>query len=152
MACSLSSLPRASFCHWRGGSAAGPSHKRASPTICSPLSRSVFPERTTSSPRPAKQPLPLRPRLSTPPGWLRPAPEWPFVNKHRSETPGYVRANPLIWFVNLADNRGPDRRPSGPHPQRISSCYIKALRSSELGSRFGAYSQPSRDLKPASPW
>jgi hypothetical protein len=51
-----------------------------------------------------------------------------------------VRANPLIQFVNLADNRGPDRRRSGPHPERISSCYIKALRSSELGSRFGAYS------------
>jgi hypothetical protein len=44
--------------------------------------------------------------------------------------------------VNLADNRGPDRRRCGPHPERISSCYIKALRSSELGSRFGAYSQP----------
>ena len=52
-----------------------------------------------------------------------------------------MRANLLIWFVNLADNRGPDRRRSGPHPERISSCYIKALRSSELGSRFGAYSQ-----------
>jgi len=26
MACSLSSLPRASFYHWRGGSTAGPSH------------------------------------------------------------------------------------------------------------------------------
>jgi hypothetical protein len=62
------------------------------------------------------------------------------VNKHRSGTPGYVRANLLIYFVNLADNRGPDRRRSGPHPERISSCYIKALRSSELGSRFGAYS------------
>jgi hypothetical protein len=54
---------------------------------------------------------------------------------------GYVRANPLISFVNLADNRGPNRRRSGPHPERISTCYIKALRSSELGSRFGAYSQ-----------
>jgi len=64
-----------------------------------------------------------------------------FVNKHRRRTPGYVRANPLIEFVNLADNRGPDRRRSGPYPDRISSCYIKALRSSELGSRFGAYSQ-----------
>jgi hypothetical protein len=63
------------------------------------------------------------------------------VNKHRRRTPGYVRANPLIEFVNLADNRGPDRRRSGPYPERISSCYIKALRSSELGSRFGAYSQ-----------
>jgi hypothetical protein len=52
-----------------------------------------------------------------------------------------VRANPLIEFVNLADNRGPDRRRSGPYPERISSCYIKALRSSGLGSRFGAYSQ-----------
>ena len=62
------------------------------------------------------------------------------VNKHRRRTPGYVRANPLIEFVNLADNRGPDRRRSGPYPERISSCYIKALRSSELGSRFGAYS------------
>ena len=55
------------------------------------------------------------------------------VNKHRRRTPGYVRANPLIEFVNLADNRGPDRRRSGPYPERISSCYIKALRSSELG-------------------
>jgi hypothetical protein len=63
------------------------------------------------------------------------------VNKHRRRTPGYVRANPLIEFVNLADNRGPDRRRSGPYPERISSCYVKALRSSELGSRFGAYSQ-----------
>src|SRR5246127_3344817 len=63
------------------------------------------------------------------------------VNKHRSGTPGLREANRLIWFVNLADNRGPDRRRSGPHPKRISSCYIKALRSSELGSRFGAYSQ-----------
>ena len=62
------------------------------------------------------------------------------VNKHRSGTPGLREANRLIWFVNLADNRGPDRRRSGPHPKRISSCYIKALRSSELGSRFGAYS------------
>ena len=64
------------------------------------------------------------------------------VNKHRRRTPGYVRANPLIEFVNLADNRGPDRRRSGPYPELISSCYIKALRSSEVGSRFGAYSQP----------
>jgi hypothetical protein len=63
------------------------------------------------------------------------------VNKHRSGTPGYVGPNPLIQFVNLADNRGPDRRRSGPHRERISSCYIEALRSSELGSRFGAYSQ-----------
>ena len=55
--------------------------------------------------------------------------------------PGLREANRLIWFVNLADNRGPDRRRSGPHPKRISLCYIKALRSSELGSRFGAYSQ-----------
>jgi hypothetical protein len=55
-----------------------------------------------------------------------------------------VRANPLIEFVNLADNRGPDRRRSGSYPERISSCYIKALRSSELGSRFGAYSYPGR--------
>jgi hypothetical protein len=47
----------------------------------------------------------------------------------------------LIWFVNLADSRGPNRRRSGPNPKRISSCYIKALRSPELGSRFGAYSQ-----------
>jgi hypothetical protein len=47
----------------------------------------------------------------------------------------------LICFVNFADNRGPDRRRSGPHPERISSRYIKALRSSELGSCFGAYSQ-----------
>jgi hypothetical protein len=63
------------------------------------------------------------------------------VKKHRSETPGYVRLNSLILFVNLADNRGPDQRRSGPHPERISSCYIKALRSSQLGSGFGAYSQ-----------
>jgi hypothetical protein len=63
-----------------------------------------------------------------------------FVNKHRSGTPGYLRANPWIQFVNLAENRGPDRRRSGPHPERISSCYIKALQSSELGARFGAYS------------
>jgi hypothetical protein len=28
MACSLSSLPLASFCHWRGWSTAGPSHDR----------------------------------------------------------------------------------------------------------------------------
>src|ERR1700741_162715 len=55
--------------------------------------------------------------------------------------PGLREANRLIWFVNLANNRGPDRRRSGPHPKRISSCYIKALRSSELGSRFGAYLQ-----------
>jgi hypothetical protein len=63
------------------------------------------------------------------------------VNKHRSGTPGYLRANPWIQFVNLAENRGPDRRRSGPHPERISSCYIKVLQSSELGARFGAYSQ-----------
>jgi len=63
------------------------------------------------------------------------------VNKHRSWTPGLREANLLIYFVNLADNRGPDRRRPGPHPERISSRYIKALRSSELGSRFGAYSQ-----------
>ena len=50
------------------------------------------------------------------------------VNKHRRRTPDYVRANPLIEFVNLTDSRGPDRRRSGPHPKRISSCYIKALR------------------------
>jgi hypothetical protein len=62
------------------------------------------------------------------------------VNKHRSWTPGLREANLLIYFVNLADNRGPDRRRPGPHPGRISSRYIKALRSSELGSRFGAYS------------
>jgi nucleotidyltransferase/DNA polymerase involved in DNA repair len=55
------------------------------------------------------------------------------VNKHRRRTPGYVRANPLIEFVNLADNWGPDRRRLGPYPERISWCYIKALRSSELG-------------------
>ena len=30
------------------------------------------------------------------------------VNKHRSGTPGLREANRLIWFVNLADNRGPD--------------------------------------------
>ncbi len=42
--------------------------------------------------------------------------------------------------MNLANNRGPDRRRSRPHPARISACYIKALRSSQLGSRFGAYS------------
>jgi hypothetical protein len=34
------------------------------------------------------------------------------VNKHRRGTPGCVRANLLIWFVNLADNRGPDRDPT----------------------------------------
>ena len=39
-------------------------------------------------------------------------------------------------------NRGPDLHRSGPHPERISACYIKTLRSSELGSRFGAHSQP----------
>jgi hypothetical protein len=63
------------------------------------------------------------------------------VNKHRSGTPGHVRAKLLMLFVDSADNRGPDRRRSGPHPERISSCYIKALRSSDLGSRFGACSQ-----------
>jgi hypothetical protein len=47
------------------------------------------------------------------------------VNKHRSWTPGLRAANLLICFVNLADNRGPDRR----RPGRISSRYIKALRS-----------------------
>src|ERR1700688_436278 len=65
------------------------------------------------------------------------------VNKHRSWTPGLREANLLIYFVNLADNRGPDRRRPGPHPERIFSRYIKALRSSELGSRFGAYSHSS---------
>ena len=65
------------------------------------------------------------------------------VNKHRSWTPGLREANLLIYFVNLADNRGPDRRRPGPHPERISSRYIKALRSSEMGSRFGAYSHNS---------
>jgi hypothetical protein len=69
------------------------------------------------------------------------------VNKHRSGTPGLREANRLIWFVNLADNRGPDRRRSGPHPKRIFSCYIKALRPSELGSRFGVYSQSPLDRK-----
>jgi hypothetical protein len=39
-------------------------------------------------------------------------------------------------------NQRPDLRGSGPHPDRISACYIKTLRSSELGSRFGAHSQP----------
>src|ERR1700676_4616493 len=68
------------------------------------------------------------------------APGGQVVNKHRSWTPGLREANLLIYFVNLADNRGPDRRRPGPHPERISSRYIKALRSSELGSRFGAYS------------
>jgi hypothetical protein len=62
------------------------------------------------------------------------------VNKHRSWTPWQCEANLLIYFVNLADNRGPDRRRPGPHPERISSRYIKALRSSEFESRFGAYS------------
>ena len=57
------------------------------------------------------------------------------MNKHRSWTPGLREANLLIYFVNLADNRGPDRRRPGPHPERISSCYIKALRPSDLGSR-----------------
>jgi hypothetical protein len=52
-----------------------------------------------------------------------------------------VRANLLILFVDTADNRGPDRRRSGPHPERVSSCYVKALQSSDLGSGFGAYSQ-----------
>ena len=66
------------------------------------------------------------------------------MNKHRSWTPGLREANLLIYFGNLADNRGPDRRRPGPHPERISSRYIKALRSSELGSRFGAYSHPRR--------
>ena len=66
------------------------------------------------------------------------------MNKRRSWTPGLREANLLIYFVNLADNRGPDRRRPGPHPERISSRYIKALRSSELGSRFGAYSHPRR--------
>ena len=41
----------------------------------------------------------------------------PSVNKHRRRTPGYVRANRLIEFVNLADNWGPDRRRSGPYPE-----------------------------------
>jgi hypothetical protein len=69
------------------------------------------------------------------------------VNKHRSWTPGLRAANLLICFVNLADNRGPDRR----RPGRISSRYIKALRSSELGSRFGAYSHPKSCSRPSSP-
>jgi hypothetical protein len=47
---------------------------------------------------------------------------------------------PALWDAIMADNRGPDRRRSGSYPERISSCYIKALRSSELGSRFSAYS------------
>jgi hypothetical protein len=62
------------------------------------------------------------------------------VNKHRSWTPGLRKANLLIYFANSADNRGSDRRRPGPHPERISSRYIKALRSSEMGACFGAYS------------
>lgn len=53
--------------------------------------------------------------------------------------PDYVRANPLIEFINLAANRGHDRRRSGPHLERIPLCYIKALGSSKPGSRFSAY-------------
>ena len=38
------------------------------------------------------------------------------VNKHRSEVdPGLREANQLIYFVNLADSRGPNRRRSGSH-------------------------------------
>src|ERR1700692_2212637 len=77
--------------------------------------------------------------------------ETDIVNKHRSWTPGLREANLLIYFVNLADNRGPDRRRPGPHPERISWHYIKALRSSELGSRFGAYSHPKSCSRFSSP-
>jgi hypothetical protein len=61
------------------------------------------------------------------------------VNKHRSGTPGLREGQPIDLVRELGG--GPNRRRSGPHPERISSCYIKALRSSELGSRFGAFSQ-----------
>ena len=66
------------------------------------------------------------------------------MNKQRRRIPGYVTANPLIEFVNLADKRGPDRRRPGPYPERISSSYIKALRSSELGPVSGLIHTYSR--------
>ena len=65
------------------------------------------------------------------------------MNKHRSGTPG-PREDQLVDLIReLGRQPGPDRRRSGPHPERIFSCYIKALRSSELGSSFGAYSHHS---------
>ena len=63
------------------------------------------------------------------------------VNKHRSGTPGLREGQPIDLVRELGGQPGPNRRRSGPHPERISSCYIKALRSFELGSRFGAFSQ-----------
>ncbi len=51
------------------------------------------------------------------------------VNQHRSGTPGQLHSNLLILLVSQADDRDPDQRRSGPHPERISPCHFKALRS-----------------------
>ena|SRR6202790_2462636 len=62
------------------------------------------------------------------------------LSVHTKATTG-LREDQLVDLIReLGRQPGPDRRRSGPHPERISSCYIKALRSSELGSSFGAYS------------
>jgi hypothetical protein len=41
------------------------------------------------------------------------------VDKHRSWTPGLREANLLIYFVNLADNRGPDGADPDPTPNEF---------------------------------
>src|SRR6202023_3545822 len=65
------------------------------------------------------------------------------LSVHTKATTG-LREDQLVDLIReLGRQPGPDRRRSGPHLERISSCYIKALRSSELGSSFGAYSQIS---------
>jgi hypothetical protein len=63
------------------------------------------------------------------------------VNKHRSRTPGLREGQPVdLVRENCRTTGVPIGADPAPPPERISSCYIKALRSSELGSRVGAYS------------
>jgi hypothetical protein len=70
------------------------------------------------------------------------------VNKHRSGTPGLREGQPIDLVRELGGQPGSQSAPIRTPPERISSCYIKALRSSELGSRFGAYSHPRRFCVP----
>ena len=59
------------------------------------------------------------------------------VNKHRSWTPGLREANLLIYFVNLADNRGSRSAPTPPRTGKTGGFIIPNLILSELHAWAG---------------
>ena len=67
------------------------------------------------------------------------------VNRHPNGTPPNADRKPLKMLGYMPGGWGPDRRRSGPHPERLIANKIRGLQKIREGSRLGADSQALLD-------